>query len=445
MWLRERKGNVISRGTVCGTEERLALSGRNDEGGGWIEHERYRRREGGMMRPLRTATRVDLIGRRFIAGWQTLLGTVLGVLVAACSALAKPSHETLVLDSGITLPGTIGRHGIKDIYWLDNTKLLFLAKEPNWVSPAGEGRELLSLMLWDLEAGKPLRLRGPGIDGLCVGDDLVRYYRRRIDIGKYDELERYAGRFGEEKVVPTVPIDRESCRPQAELPPLPDWAKGRRITRLRPEHGFLEWSSLPEGGYLAVVPVKLYRYGASESQGIALAPALTQQTSPLVEYFPNERAYLLITDQPDGPPIPLRRQRGFAQKTKVQHWWLSPEGTVTLGLTVHAVNVSYAESTLTFPGGKRITFPTMMGSITPFGERYLVSGDDAGSGDYLKRSGLYVVDRSGVALIAKGLTTKVSISPDGCRAAFGLDDSDPMVSPHRYRLHVIDQCKGDSK
>lgn len=126
-----------------------------------------------------------------------------------------------VVDSGVVLPGTIGRHGIKDFYWLDNERILFLAKEADWIGPSGEKRDMFSLMLWNWRAGKAVRVRGPGIDGLCVGDDIVRYYRRRVESGNYDDLDRYAGRFGEEEIVPTVLIDRETCRPQSELPPLP--------------------------------------------------------------------------------------------------------------------------------------------------------------------------------------------------------------------------------
>jgi hypothetical protein len=352
-----------------------------------------------------------------------------------------------VVDSGVVLPGTIGRHGIKDFYWLDNERIVFLAKEPDWVGPSGEKRDMFSLMLWTWRAGKAVRVRGPGIDGLCVGDDIVRYYRRRVESGNYDDLERYAGRFGEEKAVPMVLIDRETCRPQSELPPLPVWARERRIVRLRPEHGFVEWKQLSEGGYLAVTPVKMHRYGASEQQGLPITPALAEQTNLLFEYFRDAQGYFLTSGGRDASAarMPLRSGGGYVERSRVHYWWLSPTGSLKLAMTVLGWKVSYLETTIIFPPGDRITFPTIMGSITPFGQRFLAAGYGSGKGDRLDGEGLYLVDRTGAQQIAKGQTTRVSVSPDGCRAAFGLDDRDPKVQPTNYRLSVIDQCNGDKE
>lgn len=319
----------------------------------------------------------------------------------------------IVVDSGVVLPGTIGRHGIKDIYWLDNERILFLAKEPDWVGPSGEKRDMFSLILWNWRTGKPLRHRGPGIDGLCVGDDIVRYYRRRVESGNYDDIERYAGRFGEEGIVPTVLIDRETCRPKSELPPLPagvpEFENGRlRLLRLRPEHGFLEYSILPKpNDALRLIPPY------APVSDARLVTELRGESISAPAYFPFKQAYWIMPDYPEIP-APVGKE--------VRSWWLYPNGTVEL---VHrAVRRSDAEPNATVP-----EIPTKAGY-------YLIKPRNFRD-NRIGQAGLYRYNDSGPhERMVRAEVSGWSVSPSGCRLALGLDRREIKSGPDVFVLNT---------
>ncbi|HWR87740.1 MAG TPA: hypothetical protein VN277_04900 [Acidiferrobacterales bacterium] len=312
------------------------------------------------------------------------------------------------------------------IYWVDDHQVLFQGfLKAEDINKNNQRRALL----FDVRT-KRVEDRGVIGGGLCYHDGYVRY-GRYIPDGKPKEGESrwIAGRFGQERPVfesrPPQPegklFDADwECRPDQRLPPLPaglpEFENGRRwVLRLRPEHGFLEYASAPEG--FIDYPVRLIPPGAQAKDGYPIAELRGYPVYP-PGYYPFKQAYWL---QPSHPEIPTPLGR------EVRSWWLYPDGKLE---AVHrAVRRSSSEPNATVP-----SIPTRAGYylIKPRNFRDSAIG----------QAGLYRYSDSGEHLrVLRGEIGGWAVSPDGCRLAVGLDEREVKSAGDAYVLHAIELCE----
>lgn len=381
----------------------------------------------------------------------TSLCLLFGIALAACATEANQANtQPVIRDSGIDVSQQVG-----SIVWLDNETVAFLALVPNVGRPwmLHSFNRLDQLTTWNVRTRVIGRHGDPGYGRVCFdGREVIQ-----SDVEGTDQATEGAAKKLRYWLV-SGPLERRSkreltreqsagfdfdtCRPQSELLSLPagtsEYENGRRrLLRLRPEHGFLEF--VAEQG--APYPIRLILPATNSGQPAVDLPALKGHEVfglPL-RFYPNRGAYLVKSIPPGSKPVYPSGQ------STVNLWWLYPGGRLEKAATVRSPLRDSQPSELAVENASTAFIPVAINDTTPMARGYLVDGGTMTFKGDTEKLGLYHADRDSSTKLLSGLLTKIAVSPDGCRAALGVDDKNPAGPPERYRLYVIDTCKGDKK
>ncbi|HYC44889.1 MAG TPA: hypothetical protein VED01_05330 [Burkholderiales bacterium] len=307
--------------------------------------------------------------------------------------------------------------GQPQFYWINNEELIFVPMHiiPDASAPNKE-RYSFSVSRWNIRTGviDVLHKFGEIRPRLCFFAGYVTIKLRPP--GGHGERVLH-GPLGEERQdAPNRPFNDVVCRPADSLPQLPAWTKGRQIRWLQSlDAGFIDFGEINRAREYK--PLRLYRHGAKQEEGIQLAlhDGLVVSRFP---YYAFKNAFLVIGDWPRQPP---------PQDAPYPAYWLYQDGHV--------------ETIADIPWGpwRRASL-----SISPTRAGLLLASSHFKSPDRPEHAGLYLFAKDRVHKLSaawiNGLA--VEVSPDGCRAAFA---AAPTVTRKTNVLKAIDVCAENPK
>jgi hypothetical protein len=327
------------------------------------------------------------------------------------------------------------------IYWIDDDRIAL----SGYTNQAEARRDKPShFVLFDTRTRRA-EDRGVIIGGFCASGDYVRFFAvgsPTSAVGRW-----IGGPPGHERVIdkphPQWPkgmlhFNEWECNWEIDPPPLPpgrtEFRQGDRwLMRLRPDHGFLEFDV--EG--VKQYPLQLVPPVGSGRPVVDLPALKDYQMFGLPErFYPHQGAYL-IRGMPPG-----NNDRRARPDTLVYYWWLYPDGRLERGATFRHPKDDSQPSEIDVANGGTIRVPVRISDAAPFSQGYLINGGTHSFRDELGKLGLYYADHQTQAKLLPGVLTNIFVAPNGCRAAVGVDDKDPIRPPERYRLYVIDACAG---
>jgi hypothetical protein len=280
---------------------------------------------------------------------------------------------------------------------------------------------------------------------LCASRDYVRYFTAASPSSGPSRW--IGGPPGHERAIekPMPPwaegkihFNDWECNWEIDPPPLPpgrtEFRQGDRwLMRLRPDHGFLEFNVEGVQRY----PLQLVPPVGSGRPVVDLPALKDYQMFGLPErFYPHQGAYL-IRGMPPG-----NNDRRSQAETLMHYWWLYPDGRLERSATFRHPKDDSQPSEIDLAKGGTIRVPVRINDATPFSQGYLINGGTYSFRDELGKLGLYYADLQIQVKLLPGVLTNIFVSPNGCRAAVGVDDKDPIRPPERYRLYVIDACVG---
>jgi len=358
----------------------------------------------------------------------------LRAVLTALLAFTGAAHALSVVDTGTYLSPYTG------IFWLDDDRVIFGGYGgprgvPDELRPGDRPMHTARFLEYRLSTGQFNDRGAIASGGPCADGGYVRYAKPLAGLANSPvepKWQGFYGRYGEETAQPPSPprttlVRSWNCKLEDELAPLPEWTKGRQIRRLRPEHGFLEFEDSRSGEWY---PVRIIRPGEGPSSSVPLTRvnALEFDWPPL--YAPADRAYLIGSRRPQSPGVAPRYYL----------WRLFLDGRIEQIVSVGGVSRAARESTISPPKGIEAAFSGPVGTILPLGSRRFIFNGGAFDGrGNLNDSGLYVLEPSGIKKLVKGRVKAISLSPNGCKAAAGVDTQDPMALD-QFRLHIVDAC-----
>jgi len=359
----------------------------------------------------------------------------LGVMLLCLNTAAQGVE---IIDTGII----VQEKGMtrSSIHWWDNDNLL--------VAGVQAARPPTDRSGWRLLRYKPSEksVTDMGqVGALCVSNEHIRLSRLSPEsVGKPFSDWKYTLFSGSiDKIVeepprhPTPPSpnppsfnELSNCKFPDELPISP-WLEaakksGRLFTALRPEHGWaeMEYAQLPEGSpdkFKGMHPVRIYPPGNSE-QAKSVEGLEQIDLGSIWPYFAFKNAYLL-----DELPRVTPRTTGF-----VRTWWLYPDGHVEPALQYDR---AIRRGDTRWAWAENVFIPTREGFLLVY-ERLYSRAPLANV-----KTGLYRYQPDGnFTKVASGGIEGFAVSPDGCRVAFGADDS-YRDGRSQYALKIIDVCK----
>jgi hypothetical protein len=340
---------------------------------------------------------------------------IVGFVLAApiCAAQMK------VTDSGYEIVlGTM-----PTLYWVDDDQLLFAgikradmetafaAKDPDRVA------RLKKLYLWD-DTAKSARLYADAQE-VCFSNGFVSY-RMRVDKAAGKEVVR-EGTFGSEKELdrplPPQEVVRSNltCRAHARNELVPPAHRNHYVVVLREGDGYLHLA--PDyGKERQAYPRNLTLHRAKSGEAITLPMTWDENFNQFgIAYSVFRSAYVLPPQFPRGSssergnPWPkdqplvvyLLWADGRTQAASIPHWpaeYLGHPRPMRLGWI--------------FGGGKRP-----------------------------KTGGFYLFDGKVVSKIESGFVREIAVSPDGCKAAVGINNK-PYDMGTPINLKVFNFCAG---
>lgn len=335
---------------------------------------------------------------------------LLAALALAASVLACASRS-LVAQS---YPITDSRHaaGSENIYWVDDQRVLFQGfGDRRALRPDGVEININKIYLWDVKSGAVVD-RGEIGGGLCFSGGYVRYWRWTKD-GPGRVVEWMAGKLGHEVPVEQSVTDPETCRSRNDSP-LPDWTAGKKVLRLRQEHGFLVLGpERPERN----TPVTYHPKGLSD--GILMPFKRREAWLSFIKYVPFENAYFIVGDYfVADPRNPLGgyNKSPWPKDVPIPVWWLYPDGR----LKEIKLPTDSRDGSWTFPA---------RGGIYYVSHRY----PDA--------AGLFkVLDGSKVRQMVRGSIQGYVVSRDGCKIAMNHDEN-YAGKRGQGTVKAVDVCK----
>ena len=322
-----------------------------------------------------------------------------------------------------------GKRGVGVSGWLDNDRVVFYG-EQRAQAKVGDGLEGPPIVdagyyVWDTASGT--LSKDPHFEGavkLCLQENVVTFLRKPP--GEEKQWLVVTRVNGQETVAPLVNTEwfnRFTCLYYEQKP---EWAISNHETlALMDVHGFLDWTS---GEQQPRQNQRITLYHPNETEGIILPIKMRQIWRSDVVYAPFKHAYLFAPhsyiDSETGKEDPIGP---WPKDRPIPVWWLAPDGTVT------TETIPYMPF---MRGGSRAFFPTREGIfVTSHKTDDLGKPGDAGG--YLARN-----DR--VTKLIPGMVDHVSISSDGCRAAFVHDPYDTMYGKdrlNRITVKAINICQ----
>ena len=331
-------------------------------------------------------------------------------MVAGCASVTWADYA--VIDSRKYVVDT------SNIYWLDNHRVLFQGlTDQHFVRADGFDSVYNALYIWDIENGS-ITEHGHIEGSLCYADGFILYSRWN-ESAPGTLREWVAGEFGQQVKVGegrSYPKgwDSETCRPRNDSD-LPQWTSGKKVKRLRPEHGFLVLGPENEDRN---TPVTYHPKGAL--QGITMPFRRREFNFVNIQYAPFKDAYFIVSHYfkaDDRHPLGGYGLSPWPKDIPQPVWWLYPDGRVEeLRLPSEA----------RFGGSRILGLKPGVFFISP---AYTVNMD-----------GVFLVLNGEAKRILKGFIERFAVSPDGCQIAMELY---PDRQGNRYggSLKVINVCK----
>ncbi len=333
--------------------------------------------------------------------WAGILLLLLLAGARLMTASDKNSKHFTIIESGAWTEGDVG----STVGWLSNDEIIFKGSENITSSPSTGKPFTHTVSIWKIGTGITIYKRNIG--NFCFQHKNLSYSTEAPPPKNY---ATFYGPFGKEEPINSLVISQRTCQSRAEYPDF-----NRDITPLLPEHGVLD-GGLRTGSITQSPSVIFYKKG--DSEGITLP--FSQKEMADVKYYPYKQAYLINLyhldpkttvpggDWPADSPRPL--------------WWLTPDGKIT------KFNIA--------PPWNQSTrfYPTVAGIVV------------AGYDERLKKPtwrdiGLFLIKPDGsVEKIVSGYARNVTISPDGCAAAFSHTETMPWTADS-VRLKVVQFCK----
>lgn len=320
------------------------------------------------------------------------------------------------------------------LYWIDNNRVIFTTPSDKYCSfkdsnvpPDNLSRIAIfdTVSLTVVPHGNDV-----GIVNLCYSDGRIYYSKPPIISSTCsNQLDDVRGLMGSEAVMEKREgVFSDSCLSWSELPK-PDWIThsdyiGGKYAPLKPEHGWLETERAPCCGRAIMdAPVSIYPPNTDKGKGISIKESFPPQyvfAHPgisHVRYEPFKGAYLFRIAW-SYPTLPDRQS---------MMWWLYPNGKVEEVIRWRSAgdwkNIGDRQIIPSAAGIFVIT-ENMRGKYAP---------------------GLYRAEDSNQRLrlvMAGELKEKTfSLSPDGCRLAFGMKKPSDDSKNNVYELHTLDLCR----
>jgi hypothetical protein len=280
------------------------------------------------------------------------------------------------------------------------------------VAHTGERVEY-KLDIWNIRNGAIRTLREFGRQSIrpCFSDGHVLVWTRTKD-GTHQSY--YGDTNSISLAAPGKQFDGLFCRPVEQVPTLPVWTQGREIRWLeRIDGGFLDFGD--ERGFLENTPVRFYRHGATQEEGITLSIGRRDVTKRF-RYYAFRRKYAVETTSSVLP-----RSRGVPYSLL----WLSIDGKLEL-----IGDIPYGEWRR---GGSVWSTPTRAGILSVSTNANVRNARD------LAHAGLYLTSERGIAKLVTSFTTATAVSPDGCKVAFNASDT---IGEKQSVLKAIELCDG---
>jgi hypothetical protein len=326
----------------------------------------------------------------------------LRIVVVLCLLYATTrAHAAFpIIDSG----AWVRSGGSRVIFWIDKETLLFLGHDG--IKPQTGGEIRVAMLQWVV--GNPITLLRRDVDGLCYRPGQVR-----IVVSDKSTMTRtvYEGPLGSEAPVQPKSYDPLNCDSSYDPTSSPG---ARRIRRLRPGHGHLDFGPLnsqdAESADLA--------YVTSNGRKFQL-PFGERDVFAGFEYYAFRNAYFFRLGYRSAGQTGATNVWPSGLRAKA--YWLWPGGKIEL---------------VEFPGDVAPQ-PTAAGMV------YRITGLDEG------KNGLYLLGRDEKReVVLAGYVTEISVAPDGCRVAFAHapDRYSNMTRPkNRRTLKVADLCSRRTK
>ncbi len=366
----------------------------------------------------------------------TPLAALAGIFkITAVCALTSTALAVEVKDYGIEVPG------VESIRWIDNERLALvgLVHVPERAITHYAGQRIGKLVVLNTRTGKADwyeeffgRFCFDGKDFSVSSVDDIYHPEKNAHEYRYWILRGVPGKLSRKEVTREYLNNFDftmACKGTDEQPAPPPWLEsakqsGRQFRALKLEHGWLEMAIHPRYGIRAnpTFPRMIYPPGQADGKGHLVSDVFQKHLgdgfslwSP--EYVPFKDAYFILLDyyqstRPPGSPL---------------GWWMYPDGRVEEFTYSNPANQAWGNLVFTRAGNLLIRMSFTKQSF--------------------HEAGIYIDDAKGpLRLVSGRIQEKASVSPDGCKVAFG-NDTRPDVVPgtERYKLQVIDICQRNTK
>ncbi len=358
-----------------------------------------------------------------LRGLAQIAGSFFIVCLPLSSGFAQSQKATSVVSPSVFQTGHEMIHRIltPSLHWIDNERLLFLGMK------AGRGPrpDVRKLYLWDM-SNRSVKLYAEATS-VCVVDGIVRY-----PISKDKEGGRMVvseGPPGSEKVKEeTLPSkeerDREplvdstfTCGSHLRSKLVPPSQPYRHIVVLKKGDGYLDIE--PGGGPNLLEERRAPRRNLTlyQASGKAIELPLTwdEQFSKFdVAYSNYKQAYVLRPRAPRGTPIGISGPWPKGKPLRAYLLWADGR--------IETVFIPYSiVENLTSPR------PTVVGWVFGGGRRPATVG-------------LYLFDGKLTTKLDSGWAQEISVSPDGCKAAAGIQEEPFESGANPVNVKIFDFC-----
>jgi len=353
---------------------------------------------------------------------------VLGFIQLCFASAANPN----VSDTGYEI---ISATVMPSLYWVDNNRLLFAGIKTANMQTAIAAKEadrverLKKLYVWD-NATKSVRFYADA-KGACIANGVI-HYTVKVDKAAGKTIVR-EGPFGFEKEIEKpLPSTKElstqgqmlrmhsifTCKTHLRSGLIPSPPTDRNVVVLREGDGYLDLGP-NVGSDLAkrrATPRNLTLYKAVSVSAITLPMTWEENFSQFdIVYSAYRGAYVLQPKMPRGSPIGIGRP------------WPKDEPLLVY---------------LLWADGRTQTFSIPHWPAEYLGHpRPMKMGWIFGGGKSPKSVALYFFDGTSVAKVQPGFVREIAVSPDGCKAAVGINNK-PYEMGTPISLKVFEFCVG---
>jgi hypothetical protein len=334
-----------------------------------------------------------------------LNGCVIALVLAGSAAAEKPT----VSDTGYEIIPV----QTPSLYWVDDNRLLFAGIKRADMDAAiaakdvGRVARLKKLYLWD-EITRSTRLYADA-QGACFSNGFI-HYTVRVDKAAGRAVVR-EGPFGSEKEIEKpLPSAEElstqgqmarvysnfTCKTHLRHELVPPAERNHYIAVLREGDGYLHLGPEHGGKERRSSPRNLTLYRDKTGEAIKLPMTWEEEIARYeVAYSEYRRAYVLRPQMPRGSPLGRITAWPKGQPLVVYLLWMAGR--------VESASIPYFHTP-----GLGDPRPTKAGWI--FG------------GGYFDEVGLYLFDGKTMSKLDTGAEREIAVSPNGCRAAVGIEN-----------------------